>query len=130
MKVKITSAIVILSIGFLFSIVFKGKFVRLQERKQIEIDKMEEGEKPRDSKVPATVHPVTKEPKSETSVLVTGILYSETKPSIIIGDKRKIWREEDTINGITIVKIHKDKVEFEKNGQRWTQKVGEIPNLE
>jgi hypothetical protein len=63
----------------------------------------------------------------ERSGLVRGILYSKTKPSIVIDDKRKIMYEGNTIQGVTIVKIHKDKVEFAKNDQRWTQKVGEAP---
>jgi hypothetical protein len=39
----------------------------------------------------------------------------------------------DVINGVTVVKIDRDSVEFEKNGDRWEQKVREekkIPILE
>ena len=38
-------------------------------------------------------------------------------------------REGDTIDGVTVFKIYDDRVEFEKDGKRWTQKVGEQPNL-
>jgi len=57
--------------------------------------------------------------------LVTGILYSEDKPSAVIGNR--IVYEGDTLHGINVVKIYKDKVEFEKNGQRWTQPVENHP---
>ena len=98
--------------------VFKPGFVRLQGRRQHEVATLDE--KLMESYVPVAI--------PETPGLVRGILYSETKPSVVLGDKRKIAYEEDTIQGVTIVKIHKDKVEFAKNDQRWTQKVGQTPN--
>ncbi len=52
---------------------------------------------------------------------VTGIIYSEDKPSAILGGK--IMHEGDTHHGVTVVKIHKDKVEFEANGKRWIQRL-------
>jgi hypothetical protein len=53
---------------------------------------------------------------------VTGIVYSIDKPLALI-DKQVVY-EGDTINGAKVIKIHKDKVEFEKDGNRWTQEVG------
>ena len=53
--------------------------------------------------------------------LVTGILYSENKPSAIIGNR--IVHEGDTLYGIKVIKIYEDKVEFEKNDKRWIQSV-------
>ncbi len=38
---------------------------------------------------------------------------------------RKLLREGLTIDGVTVVKIHEDEVEFEKDGHRWTQKEGD-----
>ncbi|GAI29692.1 unnamed protein product, partial [marine sediment metagenome] len=35
----------------------------------------------------------------------------------------KIVHEQDTINGVKVIKIYEDKVEFEKAGERWTQQV-------
>lgn len=57
--------------------------------------------------------------------LVTGILYSADKPSAIVD--RKIVHEGDTIHGVTVVKIFRDKVVFEKKGRGWDQKVQETP---
>lgn len=125
MSVKST-IIVILNLLFLCTIILKHGYPYLKGRRQYELAKVEEKLKLMGSYVPAAI--------PETSGLVTGlvrgILYSETKPSIVIGDNRKILYEENTIHGVTIVKIHKDKVEFAKNGQRWTQKVGETPDPE
>ena len=58
--------------------------------------------------------------------IVTAIFYDEDNPSVVIGSERGISKG-DTIHGVKVVKIHKDKVEFEKNGQSWAQKVSEQP---
>jgi hypothetical protein len=55
------------------------------------------------------------------TVVIRDIVYSEDRPSALIGSK--IVHVGDVINGITIVKIDRDSVEFEKNGKRWEQKV-------
>ncbi|MHC4426796.1 MAG: hypothetical protein ACYSYV_11975, partial [Planctomycetota bacterium] len=60
--------------------------------------------------------------------LVTGIARSDDRSSAIIGTQ--IVREGQSIHGIKVVKIHKDKVEFEKNGKRWTQGLNEAPGPE
>jgi hypothetical protein len=57
---------------------------------------------------------------SSKKVALKGILYSEDKPSALIGDT--IAREGDVINGVKVVKINRDTVEFEKDGERWTQR--------
>ena len=46
---------------------------------------------------------------------------------VIIG--RQVAYEGDIISGVRIVKIHKDGVEFEKNGQTWRQKIYEMPSV-
>ncbi len=58
--------------------------------------------------------------------MVSGIMYAEENPSAVIG--YGIVHEGDTIDDVKVVKIHKDKVEFEKNGRRWTQRVWQMPN--
>jgi len=55
--------------------------------------------------------------------LVSGIVYSEQKPAAIIGGK--IVYQGETANGIKIARIYRDRVEFEKNGKKWEQKVRE-----
>jgi hypothetical protein len=56
---------------------------------------------------------------------VSGIAYNENRARAFINDKMIF--EGDLIDGITVFKIHPDSVEFEKNGKRWNQKVGEQP---
>ena len=52
---------------------------------------------------------------------LTSIVYSEENASAIVSDK--VVHEGDMIDGYKIVKIHRDKVEFEKNGKIFTKQV-------
>ena len=64
-------------------------------------------------------------------IIIRDIVYSKDKPSAVIGSK--IVYVGDKINDITIVKIDRDSIEFEKDGERWEQNVREgkkIPILE
>ena len=54
-------------------------------------------------------------------VSVRGIVYSEDNPSAVVSNE--IVHEGDEIAGATVVKIYKDRVEFEMNDKTWTQKV-------
>lgn len=55
------------------------------------------------------------------SIAVKGIVYSDDKPSVVIGSE--IMHEGETVGGATIVKINNDSVEFSMDGKTWTQKV-------
>jgi hypothetical protein len=57
--------------------------------------------------------------------IVTGIVHSEDKPSAII--EGQIVYERDTIHRVRVVKIHRNKVDFIKGGQEWSQEVRETP---
>ena len=67
---------------------------------------------------------ITTKPKA-THGLVKGIVYSSEKPSAVVD--HKIVHEGETIHAVAVVKIYKDKVEFEKNGKKWEQKVRQTP---
>ena len=66
-------------------------------------------------------------PADKDAVIITnnvplkGILYSDDKPSAVIGDK--IMYEGDSFNGIEIVKIRKTEVDFQRGDKSWTQQV-------
>lgn len=63
--------------------------------------------------------------KTTANGVVAGIIRSEDRSSAVIGIK--IVREGDIIDGVTVVKISADKVEFEKDNQRWTQGINDPP---
>lgn len=58
--------------------------------------------------------------KTET-INIRDIIFSKDKPSALVGSK--IVYVGDTINGMTITKINRDSIEFERDGQRWEQNV-------
>ncbi len=53
--------------------------------------------------------------------IVKGIVYSEDKPSAIIGDR--IVFAGDTVAGVTVVKINPNSVDFAMGDKKWSQKV-------
>jgi thioredoxin 1 len=54
-----------------------------------------------------------------TDVALTAIVYSEDNPLAMIDGQ--IVHEGDVIDGVRVVQIYKDKVDFEKADRRWTQ---------
>lgn len=58
--------------------------------------------------------------------MVEGIIYNTEKNSTALIDGM-IVGEGDIIYGVSVIKIHSDKVEFEKDGSRWEQHVWEWP---
>jgi len=61
------------------------------------------------------------ETRKTIKLIIKGILYTEDKPSAVIGNQ--IIHEGETVRGVSVIKISQDSVEFEMNGKRWTQKV-------
>ncbi|MBN2592835.1 MAG: hypothetical protein JXA81_04950 [Sedimentisphaerales bacterium] len=55
------------------------------------------------------------------AIIIKDIVYSTDKPSAVIGSQ--IVYVGDKIHGMTVVKIDRDSVEFEKDGNRWEQNV-------
>jgi hypothetical protein len=62
---------------------------------------------------------------SETNGLITAIIYSD-KPSAVID--RQIVHNGDTIHGVKVQQIYKNKIEFENGGIKWEQQVQQTPS--
>jgi hypothetical protein len=60
-------------------------------------------------------------PSPDSHCVVTGILFSEESPSAVINGN--IIGEGKSVNGVKVIKIHQDYVEFENANHRWSQKV-------
>jgi len=56
-----------------------------------------------------------------TELIVTAIVYTPERAYATVGTT--IVKEGDQIMGATVVKINPDSVEFERDAERWTQKV-------
>ena len=59
--------------------------------------------------------------KEISEIIISGIVYTEDKPSILVGNM--ILYEGEEIMGIKILNINRDSIELEKDGNRWTQQV-------
>ena len=57
---------------------------------------------------------------------VKGILYTVIDSSVMVDNQ--VLKEGDTIYSTKVVRIYPKKVEFEKNGKRWAQRVSEYPD--
>jgi len=60
----------------------------------------------------------------KTTGIIDGIIYSTDNPIAIIDNT--VVHQNETINGAKVIKIYTDRVEFEKNGRTWTQKIREV----
>jgi len=56
---------------------------------------------------------------------VTGIVYYNNSGAALIGGE--VVREDEVILEVKIIKILPDYVEFEKEGKKWKQEVGQAP---
>jgi hypothetical protein len=61
--------------------------------------------------------------ENQAQIMIKDIVFSHDKPSAVIGSR--IVYVGDKINGMTIIKIDRDSVEFDKDGERWEQNVRE-----
>ena len=60
-------------------------------------------------------------PFNNKEVVVMSIVYSEENASAMVSDR--MVHEGDMIDGYKVVKIHRDRVEFEKKGKIFTKQV-------
>ncbi len=59
--------------------------------------------------------------KTSDALVVRGITHSADRKFAVIGTET--FKEGDTVQGATIIKINPNSVEFEKDGETWTQPV-------
>jgi hypothetical protein len=58
---------------------------------------------------------------STSKVKVTGIMYYDENPAALISGR--VVYEGDVVEGCKVVKIHEDRVDFQKNGNQFTEKL-------
>ncbi len=73
------------------------------------------------SLAPVVINQTGTQTEPTVKLIVKSILYSEDKSSAVIGNR--ILHEGDQIQNVNIIKINRDNVEFEMNGNKWAQKV-------
>lgn len=58
--------------------------------------------------------------------LITGILFTDDKPCAIVG--HHLVHEGDSLGDVKVLKIHRDRIDFQKAGKTWTQHPNEDPS--
>ncbi|MGA2069895.1 MAG: hypothetical protein ABSG97_00980 [Sedimentisphaerales bacterium] len=89
-----------------------------------EINSLEAQQPARQGVSPAGPGPRTSRPTS-TRGMVTGIVFCNNGGAALVAGE--IVRENDVVLGVKVFKVTADYVEFEKQGSRWKQVVGESP---
>jgi len=107
---------------------YEQELAHLEKRRQYELAQVDKWETQMKGYVSVAVRQITTEPQSGSLGLVTGIMYSQNRPSALIGN-RIIVHQGDVVHGIRILEIHRDKVLFEKDSVTWAQAIGEAPAL-
>jgi len=92
---------------------------RHQQYRLRALSNLEETEKNLRKDVLTVASPAQQQPKA----VVSATAYVEKNWIAMIGDK--VVHEGDTIANVKILKIDEKKVQFEKNDQTWSQKLGE-----
>jgi hypothetical protein len=96
---------------------------RHQRQRESELAKLEQWEKELKEDVFRVMRYIKSLPQTPKRGVLSAIAYGEDKSLAMVDEK--IVYEGDRIQGIKIMKIRIDRVEFEKNGKVWTQKLGE-----
>lgn len=104
---------------------YQQNFIGLQNGRQYALSMLAEERKKEIDSLMANVNSA-KKPRQQFLGVVVGIIFSENKSSATVGDL--IVHDGNTIHGVKVVKIYKDRIEFEKNGKSWTQQIGDSPN--
>ena len=61
--------------------------------------------------------------RTQANLTLRGILYSDDRPVAMVGTT--LVHAGQQIAGVTVIEIARDSVEFEMDGQRWTQRVSD-----
>jgi len=64
---------------------------------------------------------IIKDEKELPKIIISGIVYTEDKPSILVGNM--ILYKGDEIMGVKILNINRNSVELEQGDKKWTQQV-------
>lgn len=71
-------------------------------------------------------HPMSPESYRQPRGTVTAVVHSRDNTSAIIDSY--VVHQGETLYGVKVLTINRDRVEFEKDGERWTQRVQEPPS--
>lgn len=103
----------------------KSKLLRLHRQKEYELAQLEQEEKELKEGLLRVRRAEKVQPKTPQRGVVSAICHGKEGRLVMVDDK--IVYEGESIKDVKILKIYVDRVEFEKNGKAWVQKLGEEP---
>ena len=111
---------------------FANEFdIRLQilnKQRDIKLAAVEQGEKDLRADIFRVMNEIKTESEKIDTGMVSAVIYNDNTQLCMIDGYDRILKTGDKINNITIQNIYSDRVEFIKDGQRWTQEVGKPAN--
>ena len=111
---------------------FESDLMRLRNQKKVKLAALEQWEKCCREDVFRVMRQIKAQPRMPECGVVSAISYDEKEAFCMVDGVDRILKPGDMINelaikNVKVLKIYRDKVEFEKKGKRWTQKVQETP---
>jgi len=107
---------------------FESDLMRLENRRNDRLAGLEQWEKGLREHVYKVMREIKAQPETPETGVVSAISYDKKGALCMIDGVDKVLQPGDTIQEVTVVRIHQDRVEFAKVGQRWVQKIGEPAN--
>ncbi|MFQ6036442.1 MAG: hypothetical protein ACE5NM_11455 [Sedimentisphaerales bacterium] len=107
---------------------FESELMRLESRRNDRLAGLERWEKGLQRHVYKVMRQIKALPETPELGVVSAISYDEKGSLCMIDGVDKVLQPGDTIQNVTVVRIHQDRVEFAKAGQKWVQKIDEPAN--
>jgi len=107
---------------------FESDLMRLENRRNDRLAGLERWEKGLREHVYKVMREIQALPETVELGVVSAISYDEKGSLCMIDGVDKVLQPGDTIQNVTVVRIHQDRVEFAKDGQRWVQVAGQPAN--
>ncbi len=107
---------------------FELELIRLENRRNDRLAGLEQWEKGLREHVYKVMREIKALPETPELGVVSAISYDEKGALCMIDGVDKVLQPGDTIQDVTVVRIHQDRIEFSKDSQRWAQTVGQAAN--
>ena len=107
---------------------FESDLMRLENRRNDRLAGLEQWEKGLREHVYKVMREIKAQPETPEMGVVSAISYDKKGALCMIDGVDKVLQPGDTIQNVTVVRIHQDRIEFAKDGQRWVQVVGQPAN--
>ena len=101
----------------------QSQAARLENRRMFFVAELELWEADCKENVIKAIRDIMDGPTKPKYPMVSAISFGRKDPAAMVDGK--LVHEGNTVNDVKVVKIHRDKIEFEKNGKHWVQAIGQ-----